>query len=760
MKVCTIQNSWVGGELGPSLFGRSDIAQYANAAETIENWIIQPSGSLITCPGTEFISECKTGGSTSIARLLQFVFSRTDSYVIEMGVGYFRFFTQGAVVVSLGTTPYEVVHTYTAAQIPQIQYVQINDVVYLCHVAHPIRTLTRMAAANWQLADVTFTGGPFMPDNLTATTITPSATTGSITLSATAAIFAPSGATTGHLNTLWRIGGNKTDSTTGLNVQGYVKITAVTNTSTATATVMKPLSSVSATTNWAEGSWSPLNGWPSSLTFHQQRLFFARTNEEPQTIWGSKSFSYNDFALDGGADDDGLNLQLASNESNDIKWLAAGKSLVAGTYGGEFTVQAGDGGILTPTNASASKQTSWGSEPIVPRKIGNFFYYVQRFAVKLRELFYFWDLDTYKSIDKTILSPHISSGGFIDMAYQQNPGTVLWMVCTNGTIATLTREVDQEIQGWSRQTTDGVYESIATIPSLQGPYDEVWVVVNRTINGSAVRYIERFDTTIVPDRQDQCWYVHSGLNYDAYGETASNPTAVTISLSATAGTSIIVTCNTAYFSAGDIGQRIRAINSSGSTIGELKILNYTSSTIVSGLVNLAFDASSYSAGSWGVSVNDLSGLDHLEGKELVALADGGTTKPNPTVSNGSISLSYDAFYIVIGLPYTMTLKSLVQEAGARNGSAQGKIQKISTIGIKVNRSHLGFKIGGSVDMLDKINFRDPTTFMGTPELLYSGIIPNLSFRDDYRYGSQIMIENTNPLPIEILALVTDLDTNE
>ncbi len=114
MKVDTIKTSFVGGEFAPALFGRTDIAQYANACEEVENFLIRPYGPLISTPGTEYITECKTGGSTDIVRLIDFTFSRTDSYIIEMGVGYFRFYTNGAIVVSNGTTPYEVAHSYTA----------------------------------------------------------------------------------------------------------------------------------------------------------------------------------------------------------------------------------------------------------------------------------------------------------------------------------------------------------------------------------------------------------------------------------------------------------------------------------------------------------------------------------------------------------------------------------------------------------------------------------------------------------------------
>lgn len=807
MKIDTIQTSFVAGELAPALFGRTDIAQYANACAIVENFLIRPYGPLISTPGTEYISECKTGGSTSIARAIPFVFSRTDAYVIEMGVGYFRFFTNGAVVVSTGTTPYEVAHTYTAAEIPDIHYCQLNDVIFKAHSAHPQQKLTRLASNSWTLTALPFIGGPFAPDNviysggtttvLSSATITPSATTGSITLSASSNIFISSGSTLGHKNTYWKIGATRTSATTGLDVQGYVQITAITNPSTATATVVQTLSTASATTSWAQGSWSDVLGWPSRVTFHQQRLVFARTLFEPQNIWMSKSFRYEDFAVDGGNDDDAINIRLASTEANDIKWLAPGTNLVAGTYGGEFSVGAGDGSPLTPANTNVIQETSWGSEAIIPKKIGNFLYYVQRFGKKLRELFFNFDLNSYKSVDKTILSPHIAGDkttnttmntGFIDLAYQQNPDTILWAVCSNGTLATMTREVDQEVQGWARQTTDGYYESIATIPSQTEPNDEVWVIVKRTINGSTKRYVERFKSQKVPDRQDQCWYVHSGLDYSAFDATAAlTSTTITLPISAmTVGTTVTITASAAYFTANDVGQRIRAVNSSGTILGELLITARTSSTVVVGQIKYAFTTTGYSAGLWGVSVSSISGLNHLEAKTITVLGDGGTDKPNKTVSNGSITLAYDYFIVIAGLPYTQKIRTLAQEAGSQRGTSQGKIQRINQLSFKVNRSHKGFTVGGTEDetdtvsfiedttpetiytgtipnddfVLERISFRDPDTPMGTPEVLYTGTIPNISFRDDYKYGSQVWVQNSDPLPIEILAIITTIDTND
>lgn len=766
-QVSHIQTSFAGGEFGTSLTGRVDIAQYANACAIVENFLIRPYGSAISTPGTEFIRECKDSadGTNSTVRLIPFIFNRSDAYIIEMGDKYFRFYTNGGVVTTSGTV-YTITHSYLHTELAEIQYAQLNDVIYFTHPDHKPQKLIRYSASNWVIEDFAFTGGPFMDENTTTITMTASATTGTVnlTLSATSSTiyFSQSVSTTDlqHINSYWSIGGTRTNATTGLEVQGYVKIATITSPSTATATVIQTLTTSAATDEWAEGSWSSVNGWPQCVTFHERRLFFARTDTEPQNLWASQPYIYEEF-LAGAEDDDGLVLKLASNEANEIKWLASGKSLIAGTYGGEFVISSGDSNEpLTPSNVVADKETSWGSEPVIPKKIGNYFYYIQRFGKKLRELFYYWDLDTYKSVDKTILSPHISGDGFSDLSYQQNPETILWCLRTDGTLATMTREVDQEVQAWARQTTDGDYEAIATIPSQTQPYDEVWVVVNRTMGTTPnQRYIERFGSIEPPDRQDKMFYVHSGLTYDGYAQT----TGSTLTLSATNGSivlSIAATTSTTKFVAGDVGQRIRAIDADGVTLGEATITSYSQSTIVVGTVSYTFSTTSYASKRWALSVETITGLDHLEGNTVVVLADGGLDKPNKVVTGGTITLANDYFVVTAGLPYTSTLLTLPIEAGSEKGTAQGKIQKINQVAFKVNRSHKGFYVGGTAALVERISFRDPTTLMGTPESLYTGIIPNINFRDDYRYGSQVRVENRDPLPLEILSITSELETHD
>jgi len=756
MKVDLIQTSFSTGEIGSPLLGRRDVTQYNNACETIENFLVRPYGSLITTPGTELMYETKAVG----ARLLQFIFSRTDAYIIEFGAGYFRFFSSDGLIVSGGTTPYEVANPYTAGQLREVQFCQLNDIIFLTHPSHSPKRLIRYSAANWVLEDFTFLGGPFLSDNTDTTkTLTPSATAGTINITASptnAGIFIPSSASTkGHEGTYWKINTPITDATTGLDVQGYVKITKVTNQYQATATVMKNLKATTATFIWAEGAWSDVNGYPSSVTFHNQRLVMARTNKEIQGVWGSKPFVYDDFSVNNANDGDAIDIELASTQSNDIKWIETGRSLIAGTYGEAFIIKAGDGGVLTPKNTSAFPEIGFGAEPIQPKRIGSFLYFIRRAGKKLMEALYSFDNDIYKAVDKTIFAPHIAGNGFTEMTYQQNPDTILWCVTSDGDIATLTREVDQEVQGWSRQKTDGKYVSIATIPSKTEEHDEVWVLVQRTIGGVTKEYIERFKSQLIPTRQEDCWCVHSGLKYNSYDETDG----VNLSLSATSGT-ITLTANAPIFIAGNEGNRVRIIDSEYNVLGEAEIDIVSSSTIALATTRKDFSVSSAVGGLWGISVEDIAGIDHLEGKTVSVLADGGVDKPNKVVSGGSISLEYDAFEVIVGLPYRQIIKTLPREEGSQRGTSLGKIQRINELAFQVNRSYRGFQVGGDLDRLDKIAFRDPATPLGEVEPLYTGVIANVPFNGGYSVGAQVYIVNDDPLPIELLNIKYTVDTKD
>ena len=679
--------------------------------------------------------------------------------------------TSANILSLYSTSAYQLTTVFTENEVFDVHYAQLNDVIWLTHPSHPPQKLIRTSANEWTIGNAPILGGPFLDNNtpvLTSTnvsassiTITPSLTLGTINLTVTpttASLFTVSAGTLGHHNSYWMIGGlSLTNATTGLEENGYVRITHVINGYTATATVIKSLKAATAQSVWAEGAWSAVRGYPSRVIIQGNRLWFARTNFEPQKEWGSRIFEYENFALDTQAEDDGLNLSLSSNESNEIQWLAAGKSLIGGTFGGAFITNSGSNDSITPDNVTASEEIGYGAEPIMPKKTGNFLYYVQRFGKKLRELFYNWELDTYKALDRTILAPHILGDGVVDMDVQTNPETAFYCVLTSGTLATMTREVDQDVTAWARQTTAGTYTSIAVIPSQSANYDEPWVIVERWVQGNKKKYVEYFENIDVPARQDKCLYLHSALTYDAYDTTSRS--SVTISLSASSG-SITLTSSTGYFNGAMINKRLRAINSAGTTIGEGTITATASTTSITLSITTTFTALSYSVGTWGVSVATISGIDHLEAKTIGILADGQTESLTRTVASGAVTLGSNYFVISAGLSYDQKLLTLKKETPAPTGTVQGKWQRYNEIMFKVNRSTQNFKYGPDADHLDDIVL----AITPTVTTLYTGILPpqggGIAMRGGYARGAQIYIKNSQPLPLEILNIIGSLESNQ
>lgn len=149
------QTSFAAGELAPYLYGRTDLAAYAAGCRTLLNFFPTPEGVLLNRPGTRYVAAVKDG--TKTVRLLPFVYSESEAYVLEVGAGYIRFFQNGAPVLS-GGVPYEVATTYTEAELPKLKVAQVGAVLTLCHPNHPPAELKRNLATqpNWTLADIDF----------------------------------------------------------------------------------------------------------------------------------------------------------------------------------------------------------------------------------------------------------------------------------------------------------------------------------------------------------------------------------------------------------------------------------------------------------------------------------------------------------------------------------------------------------------------------------------------------------------------------
>ena len=493
-RVAVQLTNFTGGELSPRLDGRNDLTKYASGCKTLENMIVYPHGSAARRPGTQFVAEVKD--STKKTRLIPFEFSTTQTYMLEFGNQYIRFYKDNGVILS-GGSPYEIVSPYLEAELFEIKFAQSADVMYICHPNHEVSKLSRTGHTAWTLTEVDFTNGPYLDSNITTTTLaaghTSVGSSGNLTLSSTTGV----NNNQGWLSTdVGRLVHFRDD--------GSYKITAITSTTVAVATCIASPSSGSANTNWSLGAFSDTTGHATCVTFFEQRLVFAGTKSQPQTLFFSKSGDYENMDENRGgtvADDDAIIYTIASNQVNAIRFMTATRTLIVGTAGGEFAVSGGGTDIaITPTNILIKKQSNHGAANLDAIAVGNVTLFLQRAKRKIRELAYNFDVDGYLAPDMTILAEHISESGITQMAYQQEPNQIIWCVRTDGQLIALTYQREQQVVAWHRHifggsfsTGDAVCESVAALPTDNNEY-QIWVIIKRTINGATKRYVEYLHT--------------------------------------------------------------------------------------------------------------------------------------------------------------------------------------------------------------------------------------------------------------------------
>ena len=273
-RVAAQLTNFTAGELSPRLDGRNDLSKYPAGCKTLENMVIYPHGAAARRPGTQFIAEVKT--SSAKTRLIPFEFSTTQTYILEFGNQYMRVFKDKGQVLS-GGSAFEISTPYLTAELFDIKFAQSADVMYITHPSHETKKLSRTGHTSWTLTTVDFTNGPYLDTNTSTTTITASAQTVGTgrTFTASASTFVSS-----DVDRLIRFR------------DGHAKVTGFTSATVVTVQILVDTGSATASTDWSLGAFSDTTGYPSCVTFFEQRLVFAATLNNPQTIYFSKSGDY------------------------------------------------------------------------------------------------------------------------------------------------------------------------------------------------------------------------------------------------------------------------------------------------------------------------------------------------------------------------------------------------------------------------------------------------------------------------------------
>ncbi len=256
------------------------------------------------------------------------------------------------------------------------------------------------------------------------------------------------------------------------------------------------------------------DNYPGVVAFYDQRLVFCRTNTQPQTLFGSVIGDFDNMDYSSPTiDTDAFQFTINSRQVNEIRWFVALQQGIIGTSGGEWLLQPATGSAtVTPSSVSLTKQSTWGCSDVPPILLGNALLFVDGSSKAVRTLSYSVYTNGYDGTDVSVLAKHLfDTYGITQWAYQQYPDSIIWAVRADGVLLGLTYFAEDKVTGWHRHTTQGLFESVASIPLPDGS-KQVWFIVNRTIGGQTVRYVEYMDARNFTTIND-AFFVDAGLSY-------------------------------------------------------------------------------------------------------------------------------------------------------------------------------------------------------------------------------------------------------
>ncbi|ANS05567.1 putative tail tubular protein B [uncultured Mediterranean phage] len=830
-RVHPFQTNFTAGELTSKLAGQVDFKKYNNGVETMENMTVFPQGGTSRRFGSRFVGEVKN--SANATRLIPFEFNVTQSYILEFGNLYIRFYKDNGQIVeasktisgltaanpgvvtatshgysngdhvwinsvvgmtevngrrftvankttntfelsgvdtsgytaysSAGTAEkvYEIATSFTSAQVFDLKFTQSADVMYITHPSHEPTKLTRTGHSAWTIAEVDFQIGPFLDANTTATTLTTSATTvgtgRTLTASATTGINGGDGFQTTDVGRLVKLG------------DGWGKITARTNTTVVTWTI-NVAATGSGTTAWSLGAWSDTDGFPSAVSFYEQRLVFAGSTNYPQTIWASESGAYEDFDAGDADPADAFIYTIAANRVNVIRWLAPARDLIVGTAGGEFRVGRPTGEPLKPDNVTITQQTTYGGHTTQPIQVGSAVLFVQRQKRKVREFAYRFEDDAYVAPDMTLLAEHITGDGIDDVDFAQEPESIYWAVREDGVLLGMTYQREEDVVAWHRHLFGGTdqnctitvsdYTNIQTGTTLKFTKSDGTTVTFTSTTGTAGTDEFKNET----NNNTTADNIFTAINTHA-DFTVANPAAaiVTVFETTPAGTGLLTVESSDTVRLTTTNEKVSKVKSVA-TISETlenqvwlvveRIINGSTVKYVEYL-DSTLNMDSGLSGTVTGSSTTVTALDHLEGETVQILIDD-AVYPVQKVSSGAITVSLPSTFasktVEVGLGYVSTIKTMRVEAGAEAGTAQGRKKRYNEVTVRLYNT-VGATVNG-----DQIPFRTSASPMGQPISSFTGDkrVSNLGWDRD----GQVTVQQTQPLPMTILGITGTLVTSD
>lgn len=554
-------------------------------------------------------------------------------------------------------------------------------------------------------------------------------------------------------------------SATGSGFAGYVNVngsgvpTSVTITNPGSGYLTGDTGSI--TTGTGSGGTlaltiGPATGtYPGCTAFYMQRQFYGNTSNQPETMWGSNAGALTNMNVSTPTEDsDAITRTLIGQQVNEIRHLVpVGTSMMVLTSGAEWRCWPGaTSSALTPGNCFVLPQTTHGSSHVPPVFTENTLLMWQEKGSILQGLNYDVLQDIYTSKDQSVLAQHLLSdvGGNYQVqecAFAAVPFKILWSVRNDGTLLGFTYMKEHEVYAWHRHTTAGKVESVCSItePDGFGGYtDAVYLIVNRTIDGTAQRYVERMSDRVFPTIS-QAWFVDCGAQYNGWNADGSKTLAIS-----GASYAVGATVNVAAVGVSpSTSQYYTLVGADGLSV----VIQMASSSTATILVAAApASVQNIATADWALMATSVSGLSFLEGSTVAILGDGSVV-PSQTVGSGAVTLDGPYARVTVGLPYTADLETLNLEV-AEAGGVQGRMKKIARVTVRVKDTR-GISVGIKQSVLQEVKQRSQET-LGSPMQTFTGDFP-VQVPSEWTLDGRVHVQQAYPLPCTVLGLFAETE---
>lgn len=447
------------------------------------------------------------------------------------------------------------------------------------------------------------------------------------------------------------------------SIRGIARVTAFTSETVVTGVVVKDFGALTGTTDWLEGAWSTRRGFPSAVELHEGRVWWAGADK----IYGSVSDDFANYDDSVTGDSGPINRSIGTGPVDTINWLLASQQMLVGAQGAELISRSSSlGEPLTPTNFNLKPATSRGSLGVDAVSVDTSAIFVDRSGSRAYELQYDSVGSTYTPVDLTAIVPEICKPGIYRIAVQRRADTRLHLVREDGKVALLVFDKTEDVKAWIPIETDGEIEDAFVLPGTEE--DKVYYSVKRTINGSTVRFLERW-----------------ALESEAIG----------------------------------------------------------------GAVNKQADAM---VSFTGLGSNVITGLSHLEGESVVCWADS-EDKGTFTVSGGQITLVGSVSDGVVGLTYRARFRSVKMKYLTKN-------KRIDAVGFVLANTHIrGITFGQDFDHMEPLPYTEGGETVDENYVYEDYEYSSIPNDGTYMENNRLCIEANAPRPCTVLAAIIDGDVN-